>query len=74
MSVSPASPSVRALAVIAAVLTAALLALLAAICAGFLARWDGASLPGALRHAGTVFGATLTLLCSLIALGVATLT
>ncbi|MGW6405434.1 hypothetical protein [Streptomyces sp. NPDC055134] len=64
----------RTLTLITAVLTASLLALLAAISAGFLARWDGASLPGALLHAGTVFGTTLTLLCSLIALGVATLT
>ncbi|MFF1918467.1 hypothetical protein ACFVYE_44555 [Streptomyces sp. NPDC058239] len=74
MSVSLASPPVHALALLVAVLTAALLALLAAISAGFLAYWDGASLPGALLHAGTVFGAALTLLCSLIALGVATLT
>ncbi|MER7693210.1 hypothetical protein [Streptomyces sp. NPDC097610] len=74
MLVSLASPPVHALTLIVAVLAAALLALLAAISAGLLARWDGATFPRALLQAGTAFGAALTLLCSLIALGVVTLT
>ncbi|MEU6676608.1 hypothetical protein [Streptomyces sp. NPDC046925] len=65
---------VCALTLLVVILSAILLALLAAISTGFLARWDGASLPGALLHASAAFGATLTLLCSLIALGIATLT
>ncbi len=74
MPVSLASPPVHALTLLVAVLTAVLLALLAAISAGLLARWDGASVPAAALRAGTTFGATLALLCSLIALGVSMLT
>ncbi|MFI0813684.1 hypothetical protein [Streptomyces echinatus] len=66
------SQPVHALTLLVVILTAGLLALLAAVAAGLLARWDGESLPGALLRAGTTFGATLTVLCSVIALGVAT--
>ncbi len=68
----PVSPSVYALTLLVVILTAGLLAFLAAVVAGLLARWDGASLPGTLLRAGTTFGATLTVFCSVIALGVAT--
>ncbi|MFG2639582.1 hypothetical protein ACGFYP_01145 [Streptomyces sp. NPDC048370] len=74
MSVALFSPPVYALTLLAAVLAAALLSLLVAVGAGLLAHWDGASLPGALFRAGTVFGAAMTLLCGLIALGVAATT
>ncbi|MGN9796181.1 hypothetical protein ACTMTU_34535 [Streptomyces sp. OZ13] len=74
MSVALVSPPVYALTLLVAVLAAALLSLLIAVAAGLLARWDGASLPGALLRAGGVFGAAMTLLCGLIALGVAATT
>ncbi|MFF8917434.1 hypothetical protein ACF08M_30035 [Streptomyces sp. NPDC015032] len=74
MSVALASPPVYALILLVAVLAAAFLSLLVAVVAGLLTRWDGASLPGSLLRAGTVFGAAMTLLCGLIALGVAATT
>ncbi|MGW1675220.1 hypothetical protein [Streptomyces sp. NPDC002324] len=55
----------------AAVLAAVLVALVAAAAAGFLARWDGATLPGAIIRAGGAFAVALTLLCGIIALGTA---
>ncbi|MFE0651132.1 hypothetical protein ACFVZH_21340 [Streptomyces sp. NPDC059534] len=74
MTIALVAPAVYALTLLVAVLAAALLSLLAAVGAGLLARWDGASPPGALLRAGAVFGAAMTLLCGLIALGVAATT
>jgi len=71
MSVPLVSSPVYALILLVAVLAAALLSLLTAVIAGLLARWDGASLPGALLRAGAVFCAAMTLFCGLIALGMA---
>uniref|UniRef100_UPI002F915D0D hypothetical protein n=1 Tax=Streptomyces sp. NBC_01562 TaxID=2975879 RepID=UPI002F915D0D len=50
---------------------AKLLVLITDITAGFLAHWDGSSLPGALMRAGGAFAVALTVLCGIIALGVA---
>ncbi|MFJ6760750.1 MULTISPECIES: hypothetical protein [unclassified Streptomyces] len=55
----------------AAILAAVLIALVVAVVTGFLARWDGATLPGAITRAGGAFAVALTLLCGVIALGAA---
>ncbi|WP_329375575.1 hypothetical protein [Streptomyces sp. NBC_01483] len=71
MPIPSAAPSAPALMLVSAILAAVLIALITAITAGFLAHWDGSSLPGALMRAGGAFAVALTVLCGIIALGVA---